>query len=217
MATTRLLAATASVALTAAAIAAVGVAAHSPSVPVGAGNSPEDALVLDDPTLSRAIGATISSPGEIDWYRMDLVAGDPLVLGMTAPDAEGALAATFVLLGPGLPPATESGAQAQELADSVAVDGALLFEPAADPPLEVHGGLGFINYGTIRTSVPETGSYWVAVSAVDPMGTGKYVFAPGVREEFGVDAVGGMLDLIAFFMAPWPADSEVSAPDPDDG
>ena len=34
--------------------------------------------------------------------------------------------------------------------------------------------------------------------------TGKYVLAPGVREEFGVDAVGGMVDLIAFFNAPWP-------------
>jgi hypothetical protein len=48
---------------------------------------------------------------------------------------------------------------------------------------------------------------------VDADATGKYVFAPGVREEFGVDAVGGMLDLIGFFNEPWPprdADSGAS-------
>jgi hypothetical protein len=39
---------------------------------------------------------------------------------------------------------------------------------------------------------------------VDPDATGKYVLAPGIREEFGLDAVGGMVDLVGFFMAPWP-------------
>ena len=39
--------------------------------------------------------------------------------------------------------------------------------------------------------------------ALDPEATGKYVFAPGVREEFGADAIGGMRDLIEFFEAPW--------------
>jgi hypothetical protein len=70
--------------------------------------------------------------------------------------------------------------------------------------LEVHAGLGFVNYGSLRSQAPETGTYWIAVSAVDPNTTGKYVLAPGQREEFGLEAVGGMLDLIAFFDAPWP-------------
>ena len=94
-----------------------------------------------------------------------------------------------------------------------ASSGAVAFRPAADPPREVHGGLGFINYGTLRLEAPETGSYWVAVSAVDANETGKYVFAPGLREEFGIDAIGGMVDLIGFFNAPWPpsdADGGVS-------
>lgn len=187
-------------------------AAHSPSVSEADGASPQDALVLEDPTLSRAIGATISSPGEVDWYRLDLQAGDPLVLGMTAPDAIGALAATFVLLGPGLPPAEESGPQAAAFAEAAGVEGAVVFEPATEPRREVHGGLGFIQYGTLRMEAPETGNYWVAVHAVDPTATGKYVFAPGVREEFGPEAVGGMADLIAFFMAPWPPDPQSTPP-----
>ncbi len=131
-------------------------------------------------------------------------AGEPLVVGMTAPDAIGAVAATFTLLGPGLPEAVESGAEAVALAEAVGVDGAISFTPAAEPRREVHGGLGFINYGSIRTVAPESGSYYVAVYSVDPAATGKYVFAPGQREEFGLDAVGGMLDLIGFFNAPWP-------------
>ena len=180
------------------------VSAHAPSVSDVTGTSPAEAVVLEDPTLSRAIGATLAAPGEIDWYRMDLEAGDPLVVGMTAPDASGAVAATFTLLGPGLPSAADAGPTVAALADAAGVDGAIAFEPNAEPPLEVHGGLGFTNYGSLSMTAPESGSYWVAVQAVDPDTTGKYVFAPGVREEFGVDAVGGMVDLIGFFMAPWP-------------
>jgi hypothetical protein len=179
-------------------------AAHSPSVSEMDGASPQDAIVLEDPTLSRAIGATIAVPGELDWYRMDLQAGEPLVVGMTAPDATGALAATFTLVGPGLPPAQESGLGAMALAEAAGVDGALQFQPAPEPRREVHGGLGFVNFGNLAIEAPETGSYWVAVYAVDPDATGKYVLAPGVREEFGLDAVAGMLDLIDFFLAPWP-------------
>ena len=183
-------------------------AAHAPSVSRQDASSPEEAVILDDPTLSRAIGAVLSEPGEIDWYRMDLQEGDPLVVGMTAPDAPGAVAATFVLLGAGLPEARLSGDAVAALAKRVGVGGGVAFEPAADPPREVHGGLGFVNYGTVRSQAPETGSYWVAVSAVDPEATGKYVLAPGEREEFGVDAFGGMFDLIGFFNAPWPPQDE---------
>ena len=182
----------------------VSAAAHAPSVTNQEPSSPAEAILLDDPTLSRAVGATLEAPGEIDWYRMDLQAGDPLVVGMTAPDAAGAVAATFTLLGPGLPDADLSGAAIAELAEATGANGAVVFEPATDPAREVHGGLGFINYGTLRLEAPETGSYLVAVSAVDDGATGKYVFAPGSREEFGVDAFGGMIDLVSFFDAPWP-------------
>jgi hypothetical protein len=182
-------------------------AAHSPSV-AEAGATPDDALVLEDPTLSRAIGATIAEPGETDWYRMDLAAGEPLVVGMTAPEAEGALAATFVLLGPGLPLLPADDERVRSLAAAVGAEGGLEFQPAADPPLEVHGGLGFTNYGDIRMEAPASGTYWLAVSAADPAATGKYVLAPGVREEFGVEAIGGMIDLVDFFRAPWPPDDD---------
>ena len=190
--------------LVAVVLAPAAVSAHAPSVIDDAADSAAEAIVLEDPTLSRAIGATIEQPGEVDWYRLDLAAGEPLVVGMTAPDATGAIAATFTLLGPGLPDAGQSGPGALALAEAAGVEGAIEFTPAADPRREVHGGLGFIQYGTIRTEAPESGSYYVAVYSVDPAATGKYVFAPGQREEFGLDAVGGMLDLIGFFNAPWP-------------
>ena len=41
------------------------------------------------------------------------------------------------------------------------------------------------------------------------------MLAPGVREEFGPEAVGGMADLVAFFSAPWPP--EPGSPAPTDG
>jgi hypothetical protein len=196
------------VALAALALWPAGTVAHAPSVLETDSTSPEEAVVLEDPTLSRAIGATIDRPGEIDWYRLDLRAGEPLVLGMTAPDTHGAIAATFTLVGPGLPDAAGVGPVAEALAAAAGVEGAIAFEPAAEPPREVHGGLGFINYGTVRLEAPVDGSYYVAVQAVQPDATGKYVFAPGVREEFGVDALGGMLDLVGFFNEPWEPDAD---------
>ena len=183
-------------------------AAHAPSVIETTAPTPESAVVLDDPTLSRALGATIDRPGENDWYRQDLAAGDPLVVGMTKPDTHGAVEATFTLLGPGLPEASAIGGEAMELAALAGVDGAVVFEPSPQPPREVHGGLGFINYGSVRLEAPEDGSYYVAVRAVEPEATGKYVLAPGVREEFGLDAVGGMVDLVAFFNARWEPDAD---------
>jgi hypothetical protein len=186
---------------------AVPVHAHAPSVNRDAPSSPGSAVVLEDPTLSRAIGATIGVPGEVDWYRMDLAAGEPLVVGMTAPDAEGALAATFIVLGPGLPDPSEAGGMAEALAQQAAATGALRFEPASVPAHERHAGLGFLDYGMLAIPAPADGSYYVAVFALDPAATGKYVLAPGVREEFGIDAIPGMADLIGFFNAPWPSPS----------
>jgi hypothetical protein len=184
--------------------------AHAPLVSRDEPATPATAVVLDDPTLSLALGATIARRGEVDWYRMDLRAGDPIVLGMTAPDAVGALATTFVLVGPGLPDATTVSDWAASLAAEAGATGAVAFSPATVPTREIHGGLGFLQYGTLRLEAPMDGSYHVAVFAVDPQGTGKYVFAPGVREEFGPDAIGGMADLILFFNEPWPP----ASPDP---
>jgi hypothetical protein len=186
--------------------------AHVPSVAEGDHASPDSALVLEDPTLSRAIGATIGAPGEVDWYVMELAAGDPLLVGMSAPDAVGMLAATFAILGPGLPDATVAGEPAVSLASQAGAEGALVLEPLSEPVREIHGGLPFLDQGGISTQAPADGRYWIAVWAVDPEATGKYVLAPGVREEFGLDAIGGMVDLVAFFDAPWPPETVDSQP-----
>jgi hypothetical protein len=202
--TLRTLARRSAPALLAALLSSSSAVAHSPSVSHATTSGPQDAVVLTDATLSRAIGATLETPGEVDWYRLDLAAGDPLVVGMTAPDAPGAVAATFTLVGPGLPPAAEAGPEASGLAAAAGADGAVVFQPAAEPRHEVHAGLGFTNYGSLSLVAPESGSYFVAVSAAAPGETGKYVLAPGVREEFGADAIAGMAELVGFFLAPWP-------------
>jgi len=175
--------------------------AHAPSVVEPGNESPETAHVLDDPTLSRAIGATLGAPGEVDWYRMDLRSGDALVVEVTAPDAAGGIATSFTVLGPRLPVPTSDGDLA--MAEAVGAAGALTHE-AEGGEREVHGGLGFIAWGGIRTTAPADGTYWIAVRAAEAGATGKYVLAPGVREEFGPETIGGMAGLIAFFNAPWP-------------
>jgi hypothetical protein len=191
------------------AIAAAPVAAHAPMVVEPGNESPATAFVLDDPTLSRAIGATLDAPGEIDWYRMELRAGDALVVEVTAPDATGGIPTSFVVLGPGLPAPADD--LTRELATLAGTEGALAHE-AAGGGREVHGGLGFIAWGGLRTTAPEDGAYWIAVRAAAEGSTGKYVLAPGVREEFGPGAVGGMADLVVFFNAPWPNEAGDPAP-----
>jgi hypothetical protein len=191
------------------AVAAAPVAAHAPMVVEPGNESPAAAFMLEDPTLSRAIGATLDAPGEVDWYRMDLRAGDALVVEVTAPDAAGGIPTSFAVLGPGLPaPATD---ETTELATATGADGAMTHD-AEGGEREVHGGLGFIAWGGIRTTAPEDGTYWVAVRAAEESATGKYVLAPGVREEFGPEAIGGMADLVAFFNAPWPPEPGASSP-----
>ena len=71
--------------------------------------------------------------------------------------------------------------------------------------------IGFIAWGGIRTEAPEDGVYWIAIRAAEQGATGKYVLAPGVREEFGLDAIGGMADLVEFFNAPWPGETRGGA------
>jgi hypothetical protein len=182
-------------------VAPAPVAAHAPMVVEPGNESPATAFVLEDPTLSLAIGATLDAPGEVDWYRMDLRAGDPLVVEVTAPDAVGGIATSLTVLGPGLP--GPAGDAATAMATAAGADGALVHE-AEGGDREVHGGLGFIAWGGVRTTASEDGTYWIAVRAADEGATGKYVLAPGVREEFGPEAVGGMADLVTFFNAPWP-------------
>ena len=194
-------------------VAVTPVAAHAPMVVEPGNESPATAFVLEDPTLSRAIGATLDAPGEVDWYRMDLRTGDALVVEVTAPDAAGGIPTSFAVLGPGLPAPADDETAA--LATAAGVDGALAHE-AEGGEREVHGGLGFIAWGGVRTTAPADGTYWVAVRAAEDGATGKYVLAPGVREEFGPEAVGGMADLVAFFNAPWPPEPGV-APVPTDG
>ena len=195
-------------------VAAGSVEAHAPSVVQAGNESPATAHVIEDPTLSRAIGATLGEPGETDWYRMDLSAGDALVVEITAPDAMGGTATSFALLGPGLPAPASPAATA--LAAAAGAAGAIEHE-ATGGEREVHGGLGFVAWGGIRATAPADGTYWIAVRAVEDGATGKYVLAPGVREEFGLETIGGMADLIAFFNDPWPPEAGALPPTAGDG
>ncbi len=187
--------------LAVAAIAPSPTLAHAPLVVDGGNEDPATAFVLDDPAKSLALGSTLVQPGETDWYRMELAAGDPLVVAITAPDADGGTATDVTVIGPGLPPVDASTA---ELAAAVAGEGALRHEADPDGQRAVHGGLGFIEYGGISTTAPATGTYWIAVTASAPDATGKYVLAPGVEERFGPEDVAGMAALIGFFEATWP-------------
>ena len=180
------------------------VSAHAPSVASG-NELPATAQVLEDPTLSRAIGATIASPGEVDWYRMDLGAGDPLVVEMTAPDAAGGIAARFTILGPGLP--RRRSVRRSPWPRRSAPRGRRPGRPRANPTGRTTPVSAFSSTaacGRRRRRPAPTGS---RSPRSRPGATGKYVLAPGVREAFGPGDLVGYASLAGFFADPWPADS----------
>ena len=86
---------------------------------------------------------------------MDLRAGDPLVVEVTAPDAEGGTATSFALLGPG-----RAGAHVRRCgrAGGSCRRGRAIEHEAVGGEREVHGGLSFIAWSGIRTTAPPTGS-----------------------------------------------------------
>jgi hypothetical protein len=180
--------------------------AHAPLVVDGGNETSTTAFVLEDPTRSLALGSTIGEPGERDWYRMEMTAGQPLVVQMTRPDAAGGITADVVVLGPGLPQPTDDTTAG--LAAEVGAEGAVPLPAEGDPARTVHAGLGFYEYEGLRTTAPADGTYWIVVRAHEPDAIGKYVLAPGVDEEFGIAEVGGMIDLVAFFNAAWPPTGE---------
>ena len=106
--------------------------------------------------------------------------------------------------GPGLGAPGES--TPTPLATQVDAESALDWMPEGEPERTRHAGLGFLEYGGVRMTAPETGTYWIAVSAAQPGATGKYVLAPGVREAFGPGDVVGYAALATFFADPWPPD-----------
>lgn len=141
---------------------------------------------INDPDISTAIYATLSSGADVDYFTFDGFGGQVILLELTIPQIEGQqdFAPTMVLMGPGLPKA--------DVPDGVVLpegSGAVVFAPPPGPASTFYEPFSRTSYWERqeeRVNLPEGGRYLVAV--LHPKGeVGRYTFVIGEKERFGGD------------------------------
>jgi hypothetical protein len=176
------LALTLALALTA--IAALPALAHRPffeETDIG----PDEPWLIEDPTISTALYATLESTGDVDYYTFDGKRGQEVLLELTIPEIEGQeeFAPTMALMGPGLP--------LDDLSKQVIrPEGAgVLVIPPPDgpaPTFEPFSRTSYWERQEQRVVLPADGRYVVAVWHPDGQ-LGRYVFVAGDKERPGGD------------------------------
>jgi hypothetical protein len=171
--------------------------AHKPIFESG-GETIETALEIPDPLVSYAIYAQFE-PGipQIQYYEFQLEAGHSLNFQMLIPVIDGLeeFAPAVLLVGPGLPaPDAESSSIIDEFTiplrttDGVALWSYVWAENVEE--FEPFTQTTFWERQDVELTLAEAGTYYLAVvvpeGAINPGGSGKYVLAPGLEEDFGL-------------------------------
>lgn len=142
--------------------------------------------LVDDPTISTAIYATLESRDDVDYFTFEGLEREVILLALTIPQIEGQedFAPTMALIGPGLPDA--------QLPNRVIVPagaGALYFEPPsglAPTFYEPFSRTSYWERQEVRVTLPAGGFHVVAVW--HPEGeVGRYTFVIGEKERLGGD------------------------------
>lgn len=142
--------------------------------------------VIDDPTISTAVYATLDSPIDVDYFAFEGEAGQSILLQITIPQIEGQedFAPHMALLGPQLP--------SIDLPDLVShpedAGGVLLPPPTGPAPtfFEPFSRTSYWERQESRERLPVDGGYVVAVWH-DSGVLGRYVFVCGDKEQLGGD------------------------------
>ncbi len=157
-------------------ICIIPVLAHVPVLP-GEGRSFETAVRVPDAAKSFALYGDLAGPGEADYYRLELAAGDELRASVSTPDPA-PFAPAFVLIGPGI--------EGSDAPAGIAVPPGMggLVIAASRPPradLEPFTPMALYETASYRATVNITGPVWVLVTADSG---GRYVLGTGYLEEF---------------------------------
>ncbi len=142
--------------------------------------------LIDDPTISTAVYATLDSPMDVDYFAFEGDGGQSILLQITIPQIEGQedFVPHMALLGPQLPPI--------DLPDLVSrpddAGGVLLPPPTGPAPtfFEPFSRTSYWERQQSRETLPVDGSYVVAVWH-DSGVLGRYVFVCGDKEQLGGD------------------------------
>jgi hypothetical protein len=176
-------------ALTIAAAVAAPASAHQPYFEEQ-DLKPDAPWLVDDPTISTALYATLESAIDVDYFAFEGRAGQSILLEITIPQIEGQeeFAPTLALLGPGLPTDTSATDLPRRVArpDNT---GALLLPAIPGPAPEFFEPFSRTAYWERqqkRITLPADGRYVVAIWHQTGQ-AGRYVFVIGDRERLGGD------------------------------
>lgn len=171
-------------------------------LPAGAGQS---VTTIPDISVSRAAYRVLSEPGQVDVYKFTASRGQELYIQMTVPllDRQKGFAPTFALVYAGSQPALFDNPEIEKgtVVDPPhqVVDRILPHEGETEPTLlgvgydgsagqpfdEPFTGTRYWIRQTLTVKAPADGAYRLGVYSPDGV-TGKYVLAPGKREQFGI-------------------------------
>jgi hypothetical protein len=156
-------------------------AAHSPVPGVGEGSSPETASVVSEPLKSWAFYTELHEGREAHYFRMELTAGDRLVVNLFIPTEEkGRFLPGVVIIGPGVPAndTPPSYVEVEAGMNAMVVNGTLPDKPGYEPFTPA----AYYYLVDLDLKVTEKGTYYVAVH--EPDNGGRYGIAIGYIETF---------------------------------
>jgi hypothetical protein len=153
---------------------------HVPELPP-AGSSLAGAVAVPDPAKSYAFYGTLHESGESDYYQMTLAAGELLHLSLSTPDPA-PFTPQVAIMGPGI-----AGQDPVPSFVEVPAGAGVIVLPGSRPPYasyEPFTPMSLYDISAYDAEVTVSGTYYIAVySKGSP---GRYIFAPGYREEFSL-------------------------------
>jgi hypothetical protein len=156
------------------------VAGHVPELPP-AGTSLAGAVVVPDPAKSYAYYGTLHETGEADYYQMTLNQGDLLHLSLSTPEPS-PFTPQVAIMGPGI-----NGNDPVPTFVEVPAGAGVVVLPGNRPQYasyEPFTPMSIYDISDYDSDVMASGTYYVAVFSTGS--PGRYIFAPGYREEFSV-------------------------------
>jgi hypothetical protein len=151
---------------------------HVPELPP-AGSSPAGAVVVPDPAKSYAYYGTLHETGEADYYQMTLAEGELLHLSLSTPEPA-PFTPQVAIMGPGI-----TGRDPVPSFVEVPAGAGVIVLPGSRPPYasyEPFTPMSIYDISDYDENVTASGTYSIAVFSTGS--PGRYIFAPGYREEF---------------------------------
>ncbi|KEO83520.1 hypothetical protein [Tumebacillus flagellatus] len=161
-----------------------GAMAHKPIFTERASGGYEQAFPIPDATTSYAMYGALTSPRQVDVYKVTVTEETPFYARISVPKKPGAAAFTpaFVLFGPGLPKSNEPPNYPLTTPEGLG-KAIFLYEGEQDEFFEPFTQTTLLQRQYVSRKL-EPGTYYLAVYEPNQR-LGKYVLATGTEEKFG--------------------------------